>query len=350
MKKIILFVCFCMTIFAKEVVDHNGDKIDVKDGIKRVVVHSGYPLPSIFVIFDGSTKKLVGMPKTSMAAAKGSLLERIFPNVTKISTDYDGGSSSLNSEAILRLNPDVVFYYGDNKVARRLIKNAKLPGVGFGASIYDNDVLKTYSHWIDLMGKLTNKENHAREAILFSKKVEKQILEKVSKLTKKPTAIIIQRYNNGKLYVAGNHFYSQYWLNTTGAINGAKHNGIKEMSLEELYAIDPDIIYISNFTTLLPEDLMQNRIKKLNLSAIKAIMSKKVYKFPLGVYRWVPPSPDAPLSLMWLAKHNQPEVFKYINFNKEIKKFYKKFYGIELSDKDIKSILNPPKEAGDVKI
>lgn len=351
MKKIYFLLCIGASLIANEVIDHNGDKLKIDGSVKRVVVHSGYPLPSVFAIFDGGVDKLVGIPKTSMSAAVGTLIEKVFPKISKIPTDYDAGGAALNVEAVLKLNPDAVFYYADNKVAKDLLKNANLPAIGFGAAIYDNNVVTTYEHWLKLMGELLQKDSKAENVISFAKKTQNDILQKVSKAKSKPTAIIIKSYNNGKIFVSGSKDYAQYWLDTTGAVNGAKDIiGTKEISLEELYKIDPDIIYITNFTTLLPHDIYNGDVKDVDLSGLKAVTGKKVYKFPLGMYRWFPPSSDTPLSLMWLAKHNQPELFKDLKIEDEIKSFYSKFYSIKLDDKDVKNILNPSKKAGDVKL
>ena len=44
---------------------------------------------------------------------------------------------------------------------------------------------------------------------------------------------------------------------------------------------------------------------------------------------------------MWLAKVLYPENFTELNLEDEVKKFYLKFYRYELSDEELKGILNP---------
>lgn len=347
MKKIILLMLALLCANARSVIDHNGDSIELEGRVNRVLVQSGYPIPSVFAIFDGSIEHLVGIPKTSMAAAKYSLLAKVFPDITKISTDYDSGGNVVNVEEIMKLNPDVVFYYADNKISKEGLKNANIKSVGFGAAIYKNNSLKVFEAWLNLMGELTQKTSEASKIIDFAYDTESKIKKRIEKTTKKPTALVIMHFKNGKLMVAGSDHYSEYWLNATGAINIAKFKGTKEMNLEELYRLDPDIIYITNFTPLMPQD-MKSQIDGLDFSKLKAVVKNKVYKFPLGMYRWYPPASDAPLSLMWLAKHNQPELFKDIDMKKETRKFYKTYYRLDLSDKELEQIFNPSREAGNV--
>lgn len=349
MKKLILAaLLLCSSIVsAKEVVDHNGNTIVLEDRVKRVIVTSGYPIPSIFAVFDGTVEHLVGIPRSSMLAAEHSLLAKVYPDVVNISTDYDSGGSNINVEEILKLKPDAVFYYADNKINEQQLTNAKIPSVGFGASIYDNNPLKVFEEWIKLMGEVTNKSSKAEKIIDFSYQTEAKIKERVEGVKERPVALIIMHHRDGKFTVNGSDHYSEYWLETTGAINGAKHSGVKEMNLEEFYKINPDIIYITNFNPFMPEDFNEP-INGLDFSKIKAVKNGKVYKFPLGMYRWYPPSSDAPLALMWLAKHNQPELFEDIDMEQQTRAFYKEFFGLELSDEEIQSVFNPSREAGNI--
>ncbi len=115
--------------------------------------------------------------------------------------------------------------------------------------------------------------------------------------------------------------------------------------MEQIYNWNPDMIFLTNFTPALPEDLYTNAIGGYDWSSIKAIQKKQVYKNPLGMYRWAPPSSDTPLALQWFAKQMQPELFADIDMDKEIISYFKKFYGVELTKDDLKAIYNPSRAA-----
>lgn len=74
------------------------------------------------------------------------------------------------------------------------------------------------------------------------------------------------------------------------------------------------------------------------LSLTKAAQNGKVYKMPLGGYRWDPPSQESPLAWMWLADLLHPDIFQY-DLRAEMKKAYAMLYNYELSDADIDGIL-----------
>ncbi len=137
------------------------------------------------------------------------------------------------------------------------------------------------------------------------------------------------------------------WLNSTGGYDVAAEagiDGIKAVNMEQIYEMNPDIIFITNFTETQPEDLYNNAFTDQDWSSVKAVQDKKVYKMPLGIYRWYPPSGDGPLMLKWMAQKIYPELFTY-DMGEEIKDYYSRYYSYDLSDAQVEQILNPPSEA-----
>jgi iron complex transport system substrate-binding protein len=163
---------------------------------------------------------------------------------------------------------------------------------------------------------------------------------------KKPRAVILFRHNEKQITVAGTGHFGHYWLNTTGAVDvAAAVKGTAVVNMEQIYQWDPEIIYITNFSATQPEELIGNKVSGQDWSKVKAVKDKKVYKIPLGIYRWYPPCTDAPLMLKWMAQKNHPELFKAMSIEAEIKAYYQKFYKYQLNQKQLKQILNPPREA-----
>ena len=74
------------------------------------------------------------------------------------------------------------------------------------------------------------------------------------------------------------------------------------------------------------------------------MQNKKVYKEPLGTYRWLPPSGDAPLMAKWMAQTLHPDLFTY-NMTEEIISYYKEFYQYDLTQEQAEGILEAVPEA-----
>ena len=110
--------------------------------------------------------------------------------------------------------------------------------------------------------------------------------------------------------------------------------------------MNPDVIYLSSFSAYTPEDFYNNTAGEgQDWSSVKAVQDKRVYKFPLGTYYWYPPSSDAPLSLMWMASTMYPEVYSEIDLDQEIRDYYEKYYGIEVTDEELLNIYFPSEES-----
>ena len=110
------------------------------------------------------------------------------------------------------------------------------------------------------------------------------------------------------------------------------------MNREQIAAWDPDVILLNTFedgltTAFVHDDPI--------LSLTSAARSRRVYKMPLGGYRWDPPSHESPLTWMWLANLLHPDLFRF-DLRAEMRAAYQSFYGYALSDDDIDSILWMP--------
>ncbi len=329
------------------VVDHTGREIEIPVEINRVVISSLLPLPSVYCLFEGSAEKLVGIHPSSMAAAENSILPSVVPDILEVNTDFLQGGE-LNIEELLNLKPDVVFYSANNTEEYEKLSAAGIPAVGFSTSNWDYDCVATFENWVKLLGEVLNQEDKAAGIADYGHQVYDEVqsvLNGAGEL-EKPRVLILFNYADGVIKTSGSGFFGQYWIESTGGVNvAADLNGTPEINMEQIYEWNPDIIYITNFSPYLPEDLYNNTIEGNDWSSVKAVMDGKVYKFPLGMYRWFPPASDTPLVLQWLAQKNQPELFADMDMEEEVRTYYNRFYGVDLTEDDIAKIFNPAREA-----
>ena len=329
------------------VVDHTGREVELPKEINRIVISSILPLPSVYCLFEGSAEKLVGIHPSSMAAAKNSILPQVVPDIVDVNTDFLQGGE-LNIEELLNLKPDVVFYNASNTDEYEKLAAAGIPAVGFATANWDYDCVETFENWVKLLGEVLGEEDKAAGIAEYGHQVYDEIQATLADAgeIEKPKVLILFNYANGVIKTSGDHFFGQYWIDATGGVNvAADLQGTPEINMEQIYEWNPDIIYITNFSPYQPEDLINNTIEGNDWSSVKAVKEGKVYKFPLGMYRWFPPASDTPLVLKWLATKNQPELFADIDMEQEVRDYYKRFYNVELTDEDIDQIFNPSSEA-----
>ena len=354
----VLAILLCSMVFAtgtpeaaapatRIVTDHNGNEVEIPVEINRIVISSILPLPSVYCLFEGDASKLVGMHPSSMAAAKNSMLTYIMPDVVNVNTEF-ATSDGVNIEEVINLQPDVVFYNASNKAEGEMYKNAGIPAIAFSTSNWDWNSLDTFNGWVELLGEVLQQETKVKGIVEYGENIEKMILERTADIPdeERPRVLILHRYDSVDMRAAGKTHFAQYWITTTGGHNVA--DGIKgapAVNMEQVYEWNPDKLFITNFSPVLPIDLYENSIEGYDWSGIKAVQNGEVYKFPLGMYRWYPPASDTPLVLLWLSKQIQPELFSDIDMDAEIRTYYKKFYNIDLTDELLYKIYNPSREA-----
>lgn len=329
------------------VVDHTGTEIEIPEQIDRVVISSILPLPSVYCYFNGSADGLIGIHPSSMAAAENSYLTTVYPEISETDTSFVA-NGEINIEQLMALKPDVVFYSAANTAEREMYDNAGIKAIGFSTTMADFNCIETFAGWIDLLGQIYGESDKANEMINYGRNVEASVLEKTRTLNddEKPRVLILFNYGNGTITASGSKFFGQYWIESAGGINVASElSGQAEINMEQIYEWNPDMIFITNFSAVLPEDLYNNAIDGHDWSQVKAVQDGQVYKFPLGMYRWFPPSSDTPLTLMWLAKTIQPELFADVAMNEEIKNYFWQYYNAKLTDEDVETIYHPAREA-----
>ncbi len=334
----------------RSVMDQAGREVVLPDAsaIQRVVITSLLPLPSVYVLFQGSADRLVGMHPASLSAARNSLLPRVDSRVTRVSSSFIR-NGEINVEELLNLKPDMVLFNANNAREREILEKTGIPAVGLSPSIEDFDSVETINSWVDLLGKIFQREDWAAGIVQYGRKTYEDIQKRLAGLSEKekPRVLMLFRYSDTEFKTSGSRFFGQYWCDASGAVNVASElKGMAEINMEQVYEWDPDIIYITNFSAFQPEDLYENKgLPGHDWSGVKAVRERRVYKFPLGMYRWFPPSSDTPLTLMFLAKTNHPELFEDLDLREEIRSYYRRFYRMELTDEDIDGIFAPLREA-----
>lgn len=335
---------------SRTITDHAGDTVVLPDKIERIAVAGILPLPSVLTVFLGSAEKIVGIPPASMGAAKAGLLGEVFPEILKAETKYMSGLD-LNIEELMRLRPDVVFYLAGNKELGAMIRNAGLPAVAISPTKWNYDVIRTYDEWIKTLSQIFPQESKTALVSSYSKKVYADVQKRVKdiKPEERKKVLFLFQYDDKQMITSGRSFFGQYWCEAVGAKNAAEEvpadNSNAVITMEQVYKWNPDVIFITNFTPALPDDLYNNRIGGDNWSNITAVKNKAVYKMPLGMYRSYTPGTDTPITFLWMAQKVYPEIFKDIDIEKEALRYYKEIYGITLTEKQVKGIFNQGRES-----
>ena len=291
-------------------------------------------MPSVLAFFTNA--KLVYVPKAGLNAIKNSVVIELKPEIKNIKS-----GSNENLEQLLLLDADLYFGHSADIKLYEGLKKAGLKSHLFSVNVDNYDMKKTIEYWLKELENYFDIREKSQKLIANITETENQIAQRL-KGVKKHRAVIL-RLDEQKISVG----VKPYYLEKSGLEYVHKNitNTDDIINLEELYQLNPEVIYLTNFTPAQPEDLINNK----KWQGIDAIKNKRVYKLPLATYRPYAPNLDLAVLLKFLAQKNHPKLFKNIDIKTEYKRHFKEFYDLKLTNEQIKHILNPSKEAGMIK-
>ncbi|MDQ3156618.1 MAG: ABC transporter substrate-binding protein [Actinomycetota bacterium] len=314
--------------------DQRGKTLVFDGPVKRVVT---VPMPaaSILVAVDRTADHLVGMQTASWTAMRDGIMGRMFPGTLEIPHDVASQEFAPNVESILALKPDVVVQWADQGAGIIApMENAGLTvlGVQYGTQ-------ETVNTWLRMFAAMLGKPDHAKEMISRIDNERKRIESAASGRSAKPKILYFNRFAEG-LKVAGNRTYNDDYIRLVGATNpaagdgGAPGMGMVGVDVEQVLKWDPDVILLGNFDAAMPDDIYKDTVWE----AVSAVKSRRVYKAPLGGYRWDPPSQESPLMWKWLSRIAFPSD-QNAGLRDDIVSSYALLYDYKPSDAEMDDIL-----------
>lgn len=328
------------------ITDHADREVEVPTNPKRVAVLGIYPLPSMLTVYLDSCDSIVAMEPGSMNAAKNGILSQLYPEITNITTDIMDGDD-VNIESLLALKPDVVFYNASDTQDLEKLENAGLTAVAFSATKWKFNCTETFNEWMNLLDQIYPEHAGNREELIkkYSTDTYNKIQDTVKNVEEKQKVLFLFQYDENAMITSSSKFFGQWWCDAVGAVNVAqdvpaeKTNAV--ITMEQVYEWDPDVIVITNFTQVKPDDLYNNAIGSDDWSNVSAVKNKRVYKMPLGTYRTYTPSVDSPMTLEWLAQAVYPELFKDMDVKADVKEYYQNLFGVTLTDEQVEQMYTP---------
>ncbi len=331
----------------RTVTDMTGRTVQVPTTINRVVTAFMPSYETVFIL--GGQDKIVA---TGGAADKRNKL------AVKINPDYAtypaitalGMSATLNIEEMINAKPDIVFFWPNPPVLQKLADVGITSIVFFSFSVpgsfegYKDQQKKEIRFMADLLGGKSPKI--AEEYCKYYDEKLDYLYNKTSKLTEaqRPKFFIGNSTGANILNGWSKNMEENYmdWIaggnSMTANADETSAGGFTQVNKEALIGWNPDFIIVDNHGGN-TQSIKEGVINDPAFSQLNAVKNGNVYTVPIGVFL-MNHGPEKPLYMLWLAKTIQPELFKELDFNKEIKYFYDKFYHYQLTDDEITQILD----------
>ena len=334
------------------VTDHADRTVEVPTNPEKVAILGIYPLASMLSVYLNSAETIVAMEPASANAAKNSVLIDLYPEIGNITTDILSGED-LNIEALVALEPEVVYYNAADKADLEKLENAGLTAVAFSPTKWKFDVVETYRQWIGLLDQIyPSSSKNAKLVDQYSTDIYNMIQETVAGVEQPQKILFLYQYDENAMITSSSRFFGEWWAKAAGGVNVASdvqaETANAKITMENVYEWNPDVIFITNFTKAIPEDLYSNAIGTDDWSTVKAVQDHRVYKMPMGTYRTYTPSSDTPMTLLWMAQAVYPELFADVDVRAEVKDYYSQLFGITLTDDQIDRMYTPNAAASEM--
>lgn len=315
------------------ITDQRGKTVTFARPVTRVVT---IPMPaaSLLVAVDGTADHLAAMHNVSWVAMRDGIMGTMFPRALSVPHEIATQDFTANVESVRALNPDVVIQWSDEQLIEPLEK-AGLQVIGLKNRGRQEDV----DAWVTMFAAMLGKPARAAEIKARSdSELAAVTAQAAGRSAEGPSILYFNRFTGG-LKVAATDSYNDFYIKLTGGTNPATGkdplpgSGMVGLDVEQVLSWDPEIILLGNFDSAMPQDLYSDPVWQ-NVSAVR---NRRVYKVPLGGYRWDPPGQESPLMWHWLSDIAFPR--QQSPLRGKVSEYFRFLYNHELTAVELDKIL-----------
>lgn len=354
----------CPSAQCREVVDMRGVTVTVPDNIRRVAtIDDGFVEGVLTHLNEIDKVKAIGSwsmkrdYKYAFPSENGQTYTRAGWNTMKLLHPWLNDVPCVNSpqgniinyEALVKADPDVVILrVGDCTVSagnqdniRKTIQTIEQLGlplvVLYSPSATDANNLSGMIKEGETIGALFGKGSQAKAFMESLSEIQTLIHDRLKDIPEAERKKVLYlglnpgtRQNGGAGRALGTKTPESWMLESlVNAKNAfAMPVGRVDVSAEQVYAMDPDVILLPTDNGYHPREELLSAPYYRNLKELRAVKEGKVFPMP-----WSPMNcarrVEYPLDLLIMAKAVYPDRFKDIDVYQYAKDFYKKAYGVD---------------------
>ncbi|MCM3922386.1 ABC transporter substrate-binding protein [Frankia sp. AiPs1] len=315
----------------RTVVDMTGRSVRIPAQVTRVA--TGFAALNATMLVLGAADRLV-----ATSSGVSPLYPTLVPTYKDVALVFDSGVTTVNKEALLAARPQVILLFVGAKALLPTFDQLGIPTVVFASFQTPAQIKQGVSLVADVLGG---------EAPARAKKFGEYYDGNIARVEKRTagltgTQITDVYYTSGSpTKTEAKNSIVELWLTQAGGRNLAAAHGINTapavatVGLEDVVGWDPKVIISKDAAT----DKQIRTDPKW--SGVAAVRTGRTYVNPTGVYVWSVRSAESALQPLWAAKTLHPELFGDVDMAKEVRYFYSTFYSYQLSDAQVRAILNP---------
>ncbi|MCS3901951.1 iron ABC transporter substrate-binding protein [Methanococcus voltae] len=314
------------------VVDMAGRTVEVPKTINKVI---GLGCSLREIVYLNETDKVIAIEQRESVQSKsdddkfpcGTELPYLAANPELLDLPVAGkAGTSYNYEAILKMNPDVIFMGNNKDAADDLQNKVDIPVVVvYTATIGPEAQNEKYEKSLRLMGTILGKEERAEEILDKIEEYRNDLQSRVSKADVHPSAYIAGRAYSGAhgITTTDPHWPSFELLGANNvAYNVSEISEGKEVSKEQVLAWNPDYIFVSEASL----NEVSADLEKPEFKGLSAVSNDRVYK--VLPYCWYSFNKDTAIAnAYYVGKVLYPEQFADVDPEEKADEIYLFFDG-----------------------
>jgi iron complex transport system substrate-binding protein len=304
----------------RQMMDQLGRTVQLPQQIERVAAMHHFGGKIAFAL--GLQDKLVEQSIYGLEAKALAVADPVFkakPEITQ--------GANLNVEALVGLNPQVVFVYASfDKSELDRLENA-----GMRVFAVKGETIEESFTAVRLMGEVMNCSDRADHYIEQCRHILTLVDQRVGDIPRDQRPTVMFAGPKSIFTAATGEMLQTEILERAGGLNVAKElKGFwAEVSPEQVAAWNPKVIFLGSYLgTYGIDDIYQDD----QFAMLSAVKNKRVYGFPSTIGWWDYPAPHCVLGVIWAAKALYPDRFADVDLTALADDFYREFTGYRFSD------------------
>ena len=313
----------------RDFTDDCGRRVTIPAEIKSIAVTG--PLTQIYMISIASDI-MAGSSNSFSENAQKYLPERLF-EIPELGQLY-GGKGTMDLEALLSANPDIVIDVGEPKgsIAEDFDALSEQTGIPF---VHINATTITSPSAYRKLGELLGKQEKAEAMAQYLEGILADINSVMQKVDAEGARkrLVYCLGPKGLNVLAESSFHAETLklvADNIAVLDDAVATGDgNEVDMEQLLIWNPDVIIFA------PDSVYSQVAQDQTWQQLSAVKNGEFFETPTGPYGWLqsPPSVQRYLGMLWLCYLLYPDYCPY-NLQESVTEYYSLFYGHDLTDEE----------------
>ena len=303
-------------VAATSIIDSSGKTVEIPEDLSSIA--DLWPAHNQIMMALGETDKIIA---TTTATTGNAWVKKVYPDLAELPSFK---TNEVDVEALVAAGAQ--FGFASSEEAISTMENADIPAAYVTYGTYDEliDVMQTTA---SIFGSEAVERANAYEDYL--EEAKQNVASKVEDIDKK-SVLYVNEYN----VTYGQDTIVNEWIEAAGAENAYQEQGSGEIGAEAIFALDPDVIIVSN------REKYDEFTTSESTSQLRAIREGNIFVAPTGTFSWSQYGVETALMFQWAAQNIYPDQMSDLNLVDEVQDFYETFFDYDLTADDAQRIID----------